>query len=493
MQSVNASTKAVRDLTLSEYMEIVNRHNESHPDTAYKSNANLDHLNRTTKIGEEFKTESNIQNVIRRGIEFQIFETSFDKASNKYCKRTEDGSDYLRDDGGNLIPYSFDEKVKMLGESRFEIEHEIRLKDTGQIVASTEDDWNCLLYIVAEEYQGFGLAGLLLDKHHEVRPFRHTGGFTPSGERGFERFYKSKIREAMREGYYSRSVRDGVMTTGGVKAILESADVYNWLKDEPAFKENSRYRESVLSRLNLDDSVFSMEHNYLNDNKFRMTNPESFSKNNLNFSKPENLVMYVEGATAILYDKTIYDLISDTNGVGINNEFFFEKAIKGYVYNGGIMTPNTPDKIYGFYAENEMIEKYMHVVALNLSIGEELMIRPEQLELFKSLPFADKLEFGSCLDFTTVKLNSPSMNLDSISRYESHVRGISDNKFGEKFNLVHEGAYALAEENENSLKFHQAPELTFEEKLKQHLDRPSISTVPLNNATARKKGFNPKM
>lgn len=477
----------IRDLSFKDFLSLVNKHDEHHSSDAYKRNATLEHLNRDSRIVSEGESKSVIQNLKRNDVEFQVYEHVFDKTYNNYCKRLPDDSDYLRDEKGGLVYYTHEEKIALLGENRYAYEHSVVRKDTGEIVAETSDDWNCLLYLVAKEYQGFGLANVLLEKQQERHPYRHTGGFTPNGENGYRRFYTSQIRKAMRDGYYSRSVREGRMSKDRCLDILKSADVYNWIKYDETIQSSPEYKKNVLEVYGLTNSDLEKDHNYLNTMKIRSTSPESFAVTKCNYCKPENLVLYVDGGTAILYDKNIYEQVIDDRGIAINNEFFFEQAIKGYVHNGGVMTSDTPERIYGLYAINEAVEKYMHVVALNLSLNEELIVDRDQLHLIKELPLADKLEFGDYIGKTTVKLKEPTFDLKPLAAYESLVRKNRDNKYGDKFCVIHERAYGIAESHKNEIRFYEAPELSFEEKLQQHRSRPAISSPPLNNAVQTRK------
>ncbi|CAH7419876.1 hypothetical protein VCHA53O466_50370 [Vibrio chagasii] len=473
----------IHTLTLKEYFKLTNPKNEYHDSGSYETKpigGYQDFMKRG--FGYDKVTHEKVKTVKRHGLLFTVYKDVQDMMDHPLHKRTDDGSEWEKDENGKLIEYNQGDKLRILTErdSRYRYEHHIVNDETGEIVANTQDEWGCLLYNTATEYAGFGLGGLLLEADHEVHPFRHSGGYTPEGYAGAARFHEAEVRKALASGKYSKMVFCGEKTVSDVQDILRSANVINWLKEMPEDKY-SKYKEiydergkSVGLSRNQDDGRYS---------KGKMIScrlPDAKARFDLSMNKASDLVLAVEENSAILYNKKIYDVIHNEDSLPSESaQYWHEKAIKGYVYVGGVYDPTATPRIHGVYAERPEVEKLMFSVALNLWSGDKLRVTPEQRALIRALPDMEITEEQD-LDYKYVTLDKATMNLASFCREELRVQKVMGDKWGEKRGIIGELAYGLAEEFENEARFFNSKpddlkdlvvESEFEKKLKA-----SIST-----------------
>lgn len=94
------------------------------------------------------------------------------------------------------------------------------LNDQGQVVASATDEWGATLTVVAREYRGKGLGGIILKVWYKWNPSFKSGGFTPQGERAALQVWEDRVREFIERGWYSALVKRGDITKEGVQKIL---------------------------------------------------------------------------------------------------------------------------------------------------------------------------------------------------------------------------------------------------------------------------------
>ena len=156
-------------LTFQEYFYSVNEDGKIHPNNAYSYSV------------KDYEKESidDYENLINRfkshGLEFEIREKKIDRWESNYCE-TDDKGKILRDENDNIIKLSQEKKEKVI-KPRFKYEHAIIDSKSKKIVGRTQDEWNCLLISVAEEYKGMSLGEKLLEVHRSKYPFRASGGF----------------------------------------------------------------------------------------------------------------------------------------------------------------------------------------------------------------------------------------------------------------------------------------------------------------------------
>jgi GNAT superfamily N-acetyltransferase len=95
------------------------------------------------------------------------------------------------------------------------------LNDEGQVVAQASNEWGATLLVVAQEYRGLGLGGVLGRFWYDFNPSFTSGGFTPGGESNAIRMWESRVREFLSRGWYSELIRQGQMTVGRFREITE--------------------------------------------------------------------------------------------------------------------------------------------------------------------------------------------------------------------------------------------------------------------------------
>lgn len=152
-------------------------------------------------------------------------------------------------------------------------------------VATVEDEWGCLLVMVAQEYRGFGLGPLLVKLARTIEPDRPSGGFTPSGYKNFVKVYQSMVRDALATGLYHGLIVQGQITMQRVKQIIASAGL--------AKQEIKPSRD-----LDSDD--------------------------------PKSWLLYVgEYGDFVLYDRKLKDLLAQETA---EDGYWIDKMIKGFAY-----------------------------------------------------------------------------------------------------------------------------------------------------------------
>lgn len=202
-------------MTFSEYRELVDPDQKSHPPDAYDSD--LEDLN-SYQGPEDYETLLNT--IKRHGLEFEVRRNTRDMWDGRYVKTTPDG-DLVRDEQGKAT-YLDQEEVAMMfpGEKRYRYEYGIIDKSSGQIVANTQDEWGALLARTAREYRKFGFGTLLVKLAREDRPDRSSGGLTRSGYANLGRVHDEMVREYLSSGFYSHLVKTGQITAGRAKEII---------------------------------------------------------------------------------------------------------------------------------------------------------------------------------------------------------------------------------------------------------------------------------
>lgn len=454
-------------LSRKEYFNLTNPKDERHDSGSYETQ-DIEKYQKSMAFGFEHDkiTSTKVQTFKRNGREFGVYLETKDMMDHDVYKRTEDGSEWLRDENDQLVKYGDEEKLEYLTSRgrRYLYEHHIKDESNGLIVANTQDEWGCLLYHVAAPYEGFGLGTTLLEFDQKVHPYRHSGGYTPEGERGAVRFHANQVRKAMASGKYSQMVRDGKMTAKDAIDILRSANVINWVKEIPDDQYN-KYKGIYDERAKQCGMSRDASGSYVRGTFNRSRLPDVEAKFDLGIGKAKNLVMAVEDNCAILYDKTLYSIIHGEKSLPSNSETFWsEKAIMGYVYIGGVYNNDEPPRIYGLYAQNEKIEKFMMNVAANLWVGEELRVTPEQRALLRGLPEASFSERQD-IDRKYMTLESPTMDLDMYKRHELLIQKQLGDKWGEKRGIIGEIAYGLAEDHKNELRFFNPKPEQLQDKL----------------------------
>lgn len=286
-------------LTWGQYRDVVDRSRKSHPDDAYATTlADL-------KAGYLDRPEFDIliQRLSSRGLRFELRAKEERIA---YCKRTDDDLDYLRDEAGELIPYT-DEEIAERGWRP--TEHTVAVFDEqGVCVAALQDEWGCVLVRVAEEYRGFGFGVALTKLAMTLDPVKPSGGFTRQGYDVYVRAHRELVREALADGRYRASIAAGELTVDAVREIVASARLDLRPKRRPDVATHD----------------------------------------------PSNWAIYAsEHGAFVVYDKRLRDFVESDGAV---DDHWIEGAIKGYLL---VRIPNKDGLVVRFGADTPGVKRFL--------------------------------------------------------------------------------------------------------------------------------------
>lgn len=195
-------------LTFSEYRDVIDAQHKSHPSKAY--DVGLAQLNDFFKLEDYRRVLRRVRvNNLAFTIRLQIDEAKYTKS---------------RDANG--VIYFTDEERAALGYPRYNYSIAV-VDEENQCVASLQDEWGCVLVMVAREYRGFGFGAMLVELAYTIEPAKPSGGFTESGFRTFRKVYREFVGQALRAGRYRQLIQDGVLTMSRVKEIIASANLEN--------------------------------------------------------------------------------------------------------------------------------------------------------------------------------------------------------------------------------------------------------------------------
>lgn len=451
-------------LQKSEFYERTNPKREYHDSDAYSNNS-VESVDSLMKFldGNDKLTHKTLNRFKANGLRFKLVQTKEDLANRNYSKRglDQDGQmDYVRDENGDLIPLTYDEKLEMIkrnGWERFQYEHRIYDEQSGKCVANTQDEYGCLLFIVSDEFKGFGFGQKLMDADFAFNGYRHSGGYTPSGQKSTDLFYDSQIRKAMANGEFSKMVRSGEKSIEYVKDLLNSANVQNWYKNiskAEVEKYPDYYNKASLDRNGLTIEQARQCGNFLPAKHSRCQLPDQKNQTDFSFGAVKDMLLYNDGNSAVLYDKKFLKLAKDQNHISKYDSRFLDDAILGYVYIGGVYDTNETPKLYGFYAKNPALEKFMHSVALNLYEGDKFRVTPEQRAVIRSLGLEGVSETQD-LEKCYVSLQGTTLDVKRMGEMERIVSKIEGDRYGEAHMLMRERAYALSEGQTELVRFYK--------------------------------------
>jgi hypothetical protein len=401
-------------MTWKEYFHSVNEEGKMHDENAY---------NNTTL--EDYKSDLSFDTLERQftshGIQFEIKKSTVDRWAFEYAK-IDDSNNPVLDSKGKPVQLTREEKKEKIL-PRFEYEHAIVEKRTNNIVAKTQDEWNCLLISVANEYKGLNLGEELLEHHRTTYPFRYSGGHTPQGKEALYRIYQNKISKFLANGDYSKEVKNGTLTTEKAKKIINSASIG---------KEYMEERNKELNKYDISEET----------HKERLKRQKDKSDNNdYNMFKAEDILLHVDNNFAILYNKKAFNKINSVN----DNDYFTEQGLLGYAYIGGVYDNSTP-KLFRLFGQNDEIKKYMAEVILNQYVGDPVKIFDNDLHLLNDNIKNNSLEGFKRDEMTDFTLQNKTMdNIDMLSFIEKKFRKEND-QYDEKWILVHEQVTAFAED-----------------------------------------------
>ncbi len=303
-------------LTFREYFQLCGG-GKSHPDSAY--NVNLADLNRGYDSDKPEQYQTQLRRLKVRGLWFDI---KMRKEKNSYVKRGADGTSIVLGPDGNA-EYFTDEESVAKGLALYEIMLAIFNED-GQRVATFQDEWGCVLIMVASEYRGFGFGPMLTKMGRTIYPSKTSGGFTQGGAQNFRKVHTMFVNEALRNGKYVRLVKAKEMSAERAKEIIASAK-------ESGFKE---YEKEATDMSSSDPSTW--------------------------------LLMGDEYGSFILYDRKLRDAIDDSG----RYDHFMEKMIKGMIY---VVPGEKYGIVHAYGGENEKIKALMLRIAAQYCAKEDVM------------------------------------------------------------------------------------------------------------------------
>lgn len=261
------------------------------------------------------------QKINRLNIEY------YKKSRKKDFVKRDDKGNYLRDEKGDLVPYSEEDynKYRQAGYLTEEIQFCAYHKDEDLVIASVADEWNCVLVSVLKEYQGNGIGDTLLDLYMHYYPHKSTGGVTPQGEKAIKRFHSRLVKKYLQNGIYSDLVRKGELTATRAKEIIASID-----KDDK---------------------------------------PKTGSELSKTYGGSGNLMYYINDSTVIIFDLDVKTMLGKSHNYP---DSFMKKLIKCYIYISTFYT--NPEfkysNLWTVYAEDE---KYLKLgLDMLLSSGEKI-------------------------------------------------------------------------------------------------------------------------
>ena len=223
-------------MTIGEYLHAVDPAKKDHPDTSY--DVDLEHMNQDLGSGnwrDKSKFPIFLKRVKLRGIYFE-FRLSVTK--NVYNKFDHEKMEHIRDENGDVIPYSDEENAAAGRQIK---EYSIAVYDEdGRCVATTGDEWGCMLIQVAKEYRGFGLGPVLIRLARHFEPLKPSGGFTSGGQMNFIKMHRGIVRDALKNGFYNKMVKAGKITVARVKEIIDSAHLDQKPKDKDQLNLNNK-------------------------------------------------------------------------------------------------------------------------------------------------------------------------------------------------------------------------------------------------------------
>lgn len=369
-------------LTYNEWLKIVNSENRFNPDSAYQTN--VEELNQYP----DYKIDAYPKLIKRVKLKGLIFEIRLRNEKLKICKRTPDG-EYERIDGE--LQYYTDEEIQRLGKHLYNwslsvFHDEIR-------VGSVQDEWGCMLVMVANEYRSFGLGTLLLKLGYGIEPDKPSGGFTDAGRNTFARVHAEFVRDALKFGIYTNMVKDGSITVARVKEIINSA---------VKIKQNN-------SNIDLDSS------------------------------NPKNWLLYVGKNDFIVYDKKIKDIDIDDP----KYNYFSDNMIKGLVH----IVNNNGAFLHNFGAETIGLRRFLISCAVEYCNNNNIDLYLEKDEPKYLSPDIGKVEeTTNKIGFASQRVIPTGKRIDYISmgKLERKWRKSFD-RYDEFYHRILEMAYSKYE------------------------------------------------
>jgi hypothetical protein len=404
-------------MTFNEYLEIINPHNEWH-----ESSIRSTELDRFTQYSHVKDFPTLVNCFTSDGLKFELREKIVDAHDDDYVKKDLSGEILFDEKGRARLLNKKDLEERFPPHKRYSTETAIIDRRENKVVASTADEFGCLLVKVATEYQQLGLGEKLLTAHRTKNPYRHSGGFSESGFSTFHKVYQNMVRQSLIAGEYSNAVRSGSKTMDDVRVILDSARISTRTMTPDAVALMPRF-----GRISYRDRKSKQRQHALD----------------LSMSDPKDWLLHTNGNVAYLYNKKLFDLYDTKRNI---DDRFYENGLIGYAYVGGVYGENSVPKLFRLHGQNETIKAFMVEVAVNLFSNTPIRIFDEDWDAV-SPKLQEKLVMGAHDSaMRQVVLPEKTMdNIDILNFVERKFRRAVD-PYEEKWTRVQESAYALTEE-----------------------------------------------
>ena len=378
-------------LTMKEYYSFVNPNGKSHPSTAY--DADIEDLNKYESDIKDYPKL--INNLTIKGLKFEVRAKVINTyTDNKYVKYDKEG-EQVRINGE--LQYFTPEELETLGKKKWEYNFVIFEKEINKIVGRVQDEWGCVLIMVAREYRGFGLGNVLYNLVLEYQPEKTSGGFTQSGYDACQRAYSNYIREKVKSGYYNQLLKSKQISLQRVKEIIDSAKLSNY---------------NPKSKISFSD------------------------KTNFGIDRKQ-WVLFSENGEFILYDKRLKDHYKE------EDDYWSDKFFIGMIYASTSEFDSKYNRVHSFGGINDYVKQYLLMCQLTecRKHKEELLLNQEQLDLLDKKAIKVKpFERDNKLFVVTLKRTYKMQYLRKIEKEQAFR--LSFDKYDEFKYYMMEGAYA---------------------------------------------------
>lgn len=411
-----------------ELKKIVDPRSERHPESAYQ--VSLSNLSARSWRNPYPECEiRKIQHINSKGVDFDLYESVTDRWKQSYVARDEFGETIL-DENGRSVSMSDEQKKEKIN-PRFSVEHFIVDRMSQEMVGRTSDEWGCLLIMVAGEYQRMGLGQALLRKQMEANPYRHTGGFTPSGQEAHFKAYQGIVARYMADGGYSRDVKSGKITAQKAIEIIKSAEVCK--------KHVLEKRQEIINEVGSEKWATESTPLYKRISKIDRDAQYDFSRG--------RMLVYSDANYAILFHEKALELFEPR----AKDNYFRDRAILGYAYVGGVYDASSVPKLYGLFAANDKLKSLTVEIMLNIAVNEPMLLTKDQMSIVNNNPaLSAAIEIqrkGS--EYTQIELSRRTIPEISKLLFTSNALIKLKDPFEEAICCIHETAVQISDELSN--------------------------------------------
>ena len=310
-------------LTFEEYDRLINSSRKYHSNSAYETSVNK--LN-DSWMKDKLARAKRLHTRTMRGLSIAFFGEAIDKSDQKYLRYDEDHNPVFIDN--QLQYYSKKELEKMFAGKLYTYDFYAVDEESGKIVGVVQDEWGCLLVMVASEYRGLGIGPELVKLARTYEPAKDSGGFTPGGHVNVMKVHSNFVKDAAAKGFYSKLVLAGKMTAQRAKEIVTSAKVQiDW-------QGNTHKIKSTVS-------PFSTDKTFAN--------------------KPEDWLVGNIHGSFVVYNRKLLTMSEEEREHQLSERLFLGAAYAGSPYH-----QSTPNKLimHTFGGKNDKIKKLLMACVL---------------------------------------------------------------------------------------------------------------------------------